>query len=479
MLPPDRVHNALLSAIPFAPTAGQEKLIRILARFVVTEVPRATFLLKGYAGTGKTSMLSTLVKILPSFRMRSVLLAPTGRAAKVISGYSKQPAFTIHKKIYRQYERGGSTFFDLNKNLHTNTIFIVDEASMVSSNSGLAKSMYEYRDLLEDLIQFVFSGKNCKLILIGDNAQLPPVGAEISPALDFDVLRNRYMVTVGRHELTEVVRQAQDSGILYNATELRDQIRRSSFVFPEFDINFPDIIRISGVELQDELESAYANYGAEGTMIVCRSNKRANLFNQQVRARIQWYEEELSAGDLLMVVRNNYFWLPEDSKAGFIANGEIVEVLKIVDRREMYGLRFATVMVRLIDYPDEPNLEVKILLDSINVEASSLPAEEMKKFYHTVAEDYLEDTPGRQERHKKILENEYFQALQVKFAYAVTCHKAQGGQWPAVFIDQGYLNEEMINLEFLRWLYTAITRATEKLYLVNFDGQFFANPHPD
>jgi exodeoxyribonuclease-5 len=471
----DKVRELLLQNFPFQLTVGQQRLVDEIATFTSNDIPRSLLVIKGYAGTGKTTMVSALVKSLPAVRMRPVLLAPTGRAAKVLSNYAGQPAFTIHKKIYRRKSTTeGNATFKVNDNLHSRAIFIVDEASMISSASGLASSSYEYRNLLDDLLDFVYSGTHCKLILIGDNAQLPPVNYDVSPALDVDLLKSKYDVHLRHLELTEVVRQREDSGILWNATRLREQIRAFTKTFPQFKLKgYPDIRSIGGADLQEELESAYDNYGAEGTMIICRSNKRANIFNQQVRTRIRWLDDEIAAGDLMMVVRNNYFWLDEDSKAGFIANGEIVEIMKVVTYTELYGFRFATVMARLIDYPDEPEIEVKILLDAISVEAPSLSQEDNKRLYHAVAEDYLEEFPNRRKRHEEILKNEFFQALQVKFAYAVTCHKAQGGQWPVVFVDQGYLTEEMINIEYLRWLYTALTRATEKLYLVNFNEQFF------
>lgn len=483
----DRLRSILLSNFPFQPTAGQEELTGKLAQFLVRNEPRQAFVLRGYAGTGKTTMVRSLVKSLPAINMRSVLLAPTGRAAKVLSGYSDRPAFTIHKKIYRREERGGNTIFNLNQNLHTNTLFIIDEASMIGTSSGLAATMYEYRDLLEDLIDFVFSGKNCRLLLIGDNAQLPPVGQDYSPALGARELKQRYFLGMGAMELTEVVRQAEGSGILYNATNLRERVRLGSDLpegvkqgFPQFVTEgYPDVIRITGNELHEELESAYDQFGSEDVIVVCRSNKRANQFNVQIRNRILWRESELGAGDLLMVVRNNYFWLEEESEAGFIANGETIEVMKVIGYRELYEHRFAVIMARLVDYPNEPVREMNILMDVFNVEAPSLGSAEMKKLYHLVAEDYLEEIPDRRKRHQEILKNPWYQALQVKFAYAVTCHKAQGGQWPVVFVDQGFLTEEMIDTEFLRWLYTAVTRSTEKLYLVNFHPDFFGDEEFD
>lgn len=473
----ERVRNLLLQHFPFQLTVGQQRLADNLAQFTVDETPRSLLIVKGYAGTGKTTMIGALVKALPAMRLKSVLLAPTGRAAKVLANYSGKPAFTIHKKIYRRKTtKEGNAIFSLNDNLHTRTIFIVDEASMISSASGLASSLYDYRNLLEDLLDFVYSGRHCKLILIGDNAQLPPVNFDVSPALDVNLMKSKYIVNMRHVEMTDVVRQEKDSGVLFNATRLRDQIREFRKEWPRFTIKgFPDIYAITGAELQEELESAHDNYGAEDTMVICRSNKRANIFNQQVRTRIRWLEDEISAGDLMMVVKNNYFWLEEDHKAGFIANGEIVEIMKVVRYEELYNHRFATVMARMIDYPEQEDIQVNILLDTIMIDGPSLPSEVYKKFYHTVAEDYLEEFPDRRKRHKEILNNEYFQALQVKFAYAITCHKAQGGQWSSVFVDQGYLTEEMINVEYLRWLYTAVTRSTEKLFLVNFSDEFFVD----
>jgi len=442
----NKIRDLLLGAFPFNPTVGQERAAEVLGRFIESKVQRPILILMGYAGTGKTTLVGSLVKVLPQAKIKTVLLAPTGRAAKVIAGYSGKPAFTIHKKLYRQREVGGSTVFELAQNLHTNTLFIVDEASMIATAGGMAKSAYDFRDLLEDLIEYVYSGKNCKLVFVGDDAQLPPVGEDLSPALKVKHLRSQYFANAGAIVLTEVVRQRDDSGILFNATHLRERMKREVFSFPEFKLEgFPDMMAITGNELQDELESAYGQYGAEGVMLICRSNKRANLFNQQIRARIRWMEEEVWAGDLMMVVRNNYYWLPEDSSAGFIANGEIIEIKKVMGYEEMYGFRFVNVIAYMIDYPDEQDLEVKLMLDTIQTEEPALGQQQMKDLYHKVGEDYIETITDRRKRHEAILKNEYYQALQVKFAYAVTCHKAQGGQWPVVFVDQGYMTEEMID----------------------------------
>jgi len=328
------------------------------------------------------------------------------------------------------------------------------------------------RNLMDDLFSYVYNGKNCNLILIGDDAQLPPVGTDISPALDLEEIRSRYDVLAGRVELNEVVRQKEDSGILANATNIRHQQKTQPNDFPRFStISFDDIIPISGNELQDYLEQEISNYGVEGSIVICRSNKRANLFNQQIRNRILWREEELSAGDLIMVVKNNYHWLKDESDVGFIANGDIMEITKILGTQELYDFRFADVMVKLVDYPGIEPFECKIMLDVIYSEQPNLAREQAHLLYKNISEDYM-DEKNKQKRKKKIFEDPFFNALQVKFAYAVTCHKSQGGQWPVVFVDQGYLTEDMINKEYLRWLYTAITRAEEKVYLVNFNSEF-------
>jgi len=363
----------------------------------------------------------------------------------------------------------GGFAFALQQNLHSNTIFIVDEASMISNSGGL----FGGNSLLDDLISYVFNGINCKLIFIGDTAQLPPVGLDISPALDIEYLKASYSFPIDSFELTEVVRQNENSGILSNATLIRNQVNEKKGVTPKFRLDkFKDIIRITGTELEDALNEAYSKYDAEETMVICRSNKRANIFNQQIRARIRWQEDELSAGDYMMVVKNNYFWLPEESKAGFIANGDIIQLLRVGTIQEMHGFKFADVRMRMVDYPDEPELEVRLLLDTIMSEAPALSSVDNKRLYDSVSADYS-DIPDKRLRLKKVKEDGFFNALQVKFAYAITCHKAQGGQWPCVFVEQGYLTEEMMNTEYLRWLYTAVSRASEKLYLVNFNKEFF------
>lgn len=450
-------------------TPGQEQLAGRLAAFV-TGSDKRLFVLKGYAGTGKTTLVSALVKSLPAAKLKSVLLAPTGRAAKVLAGYSQHPAFTIHKMIYRRVSGSdGSGRFTLQPNLHTNSIFIVDEASMISSGGGFAGEA----SLLDDLMEYVMTGVGCRLIFVGDTAQLPPVGLSLSPALDEKFLKDRYYHPPEVFELKEVVRQDKASGILVNATGLRNIIGDNQGDLPKFKVEgFGDLVRLTGNELEDALNDSYSKLGPEGTIVICRSNKRANIYNQQIRARIRWQENELSAGDYLMVVKNNYFWLPPESKAGFIANGDTVEVMKTWNREEIEGFVFADAKVRLVDYPDEPLLETKLLLSTIMAESPALPPSESKRLYEVINASYA-DIANKRKRLQKVKEDPYFNALQVKFAYAVTCHKAQGGQWENVFVEQGYITRDMVNSEFIRWLYTAVTRATKKLYLVNFNKEFF------
>lgn len=465
------IESILTEELGYNPTSDQLKAIKLLERFILEPNSQEGFILQGYAGTGKTSLIGALVKSLVKIKMKSVLLAPTGRAAKVLASYSKKEAFTIHKKIYFQEEFGGATQFVLGKNLHTNTLFIVDEASMVNSDAGIDQG-FGKRDLLSDLISYVYNGKNCQLIFVGDYAQLPPVGLAVSPALNADFLEHNYYIPFLSVELKEVVRQEKESGILFNATQFRRQIEKDKGYDLTINPDFPDTHRITGMELQDELESCVGKYGIEGTMVVCRSNKRANLFNQQIRNRILWFEDELCAGDLLMIVKNNYFWIDEKSKMGFIANGDIVEILRVNRYEELYGFRFADVSLRFVDNSTEPEFDCKILMETIDVEGPNLPRNRMKELFHSIEEDFM-DVKSRHKRIDLIMKTPHMNALQVKFAYAVTCHKAQGGQWPAVFIDQGYLTDEMLDKEYMRWLYTAVTRATDKLYFVNFNKTFF------
>ena len=425
----------LNNKFPFEPTSQQTEVIKQLSEFVENSSSNSLFLLKGYAGTGKTTLVSSLINSLWSVGKKVVLLAPTGRAAKVLSVYSKKSAFTIHKKIYwMRTNSQGNTYVTLQENKHTNTIFVVDEASMIPDTSDKG---FGGRVLLDDLIEYVYSGVMCKLILIGDTAQLPPVHLDISPALDENLLGITYRKDVYSAELTQVVRQQSTSMVLENATHLRDKISANDFDTPHVKCN-SEVVRLDvGMDIQEALEDAYSNSGVEGTVVICRSNKRANLYNQQIRARIRGLEDDISTGDFLMVVRNNYFWLPEGSKAGFIANGDMVEVMRIYEINELYDCRFARISVRLVDYPDEENLECIVLLDTLTSESPAMTYEEYKKLYDEVAKDYS-DIPKRAQRNKEIKQNPYFNALQVKFAYAITCHKSQGGQWENVFVEQGY-----------------------------------------
>ena len=460
----------LNNKFPFEPTSQQTEVIKQLSEFVENFSSNSLFLLRGYAGTGKTTLVSSFINSLWSVGKKVVLLAPTGRAAKVLSVYSKKSAFTIHKKIYwMRTNSQGNTYVTLKDNKHTNTIFVVDEASMIPDASDKG---FGGRVLLDDLIEYVYSGVMCKLILIGDTAQLPPVHLDISPALDENLLGLTYRKVVYSAELTQVVRQQLTSMVLENATHLRDKISANDFDTPHVKCN-SEVVRLDvGMDIQEALEDAYSNSGVEGTVVICRSNKRANLYNQQIRARIRGLEYDISTGDFLMVVRNNYFWLPEGSKVGFIANGDMVEVMRIYEINELYDCRFARISVRLVDYPDEENLECIVLLDTLKSESPAMTYEEYKKFYDEVAKDYS-DIPKRAQRNKEIKQNPYFNALQVKFAYAITCHKSQGGQWENVFVEQGYFSSDMLNKEYFRWLYTALTRTTKKLHLINFKKEFF------
>ncbi len=455
-------------------TDSQRTLIIALSHFILDPGDRKLFILKGYAGTGKTTVVGSLVKNLRHVERNAVLLAPTGRAAKVLTSYSGTKAYTIHKHIYMLTTGiDGSLKLTLAFNKYRNCIFIVDEASMIPDSSGSNdSSFFSSRNLLEDLINYVYSGKNCKLILIGDTAQLPPVGIDESPALNLDYLKNSFHLDIETFELREVVRQALDSGILTNATLLRQALEKNSVEFNLVTGQFSDIIRINGTELEDQLNNAFSVSGIGETVVITRSNKRANIFNREIRNRILFHEGEISTGDYLMVVRNNYFWIDKKSPTGFIANGDILEIMKIMKYEELYGFRFADIMVRLTDYPEEKDLTVKILLDTISSDGPALTSADNRRLFDEIMKDY-DEIPSKRSRMDKVKNNPYFNALQVKYAYALTCHKTQGGQWERVFIDQGYLTDEQINKEYSRWLYTAVTRATSVLYLVNFNEKFF------
>lgn len=461
----ERLHENL----EFQPTSGQLDLIAELSSFIANAEPRELMLIKGYAGTGKTTLVKSLVKTMRSMKQKTVLLAPTGRAAKVLNAYTGDTAWTIHKKIYRQKSgKDGLGEFVLDRNLHKGACFIVDEASMIGD--GSPDAFFGSGNLLRDLFDYVEAGSQCRLVLVGDTAQLPPVGLEMSPALDKERLE-AFGYSVREIELSDVVRQAGDSGILHNATSIRKLITAGKSDYPAFRFNaFSDISTIGGNELLELIGSSYDRYGTTETIVVTRSNKRANRFNAGIRSQILWREEQLSAGDLLMVVKNNYFWKDDDNRIDFIANGDIMKVERVISTEEVHEYKFANITVSLPDYQDM-ELDVKVLLDVISLEAPSLNYDQQKTLYLSVSEDYP-DEPSRKKMAEKISADPYYNALQVKFAYAITCHKAQGGQWKSVFLDQGYFTEEMLSLDYLRWLYTAFTRASENLYLVNFAKQF-------
>lgn len=463
-------YKELLQKFPYSPTFKQNKLLQLLSDFIFNDDKDALFLLKGYAGTGKTTTISTFVNSLSAAGKKAVLLAPTGRAAKVIAIYSKKPAFTIHKKIYfPKKQSNGSVEFVLQQNKHRNTIFIIDEASMIPDGKQ-NQQLFDTKSLLDDLISYVYAGHHCKLIFIGDTAQLPPVKLAVSPALESDTLQYGFDKNVTEIELDEVMRQHENSGILTNATLLRLLTENDSTNF-KFDINFPDIKRLEdGYDIEDAIVTAYDTNGVEDTAFIVRSNKRANQYNQQIRYNIRGQENEISAGDYIMIVKNNYFWLQESSEAGFIANGDICKVLKLFSIKELYGFKFAEVEIRMIDYPNMQPFETVLLLDTLTSESPSLTYEESNKLYQAVKEDYANETKYKQ--FLAIKKNKYFNALQVKFSYAMTCHKSQGGQWKTVFVEQPYLPDG-VSKEYYRWLYTAITRAQEKLYLIGFKDEFF------
>ena len=466
-------YSLLRKKFPFTPTYNQDVFFQKIAIFLTDTFNDTIFVLKGYAGTGKTTVISTIVNNLQEIDKKYVLLAPTGRAAKVIANYSDKPAFTIHKKIYfPKKSSGGGVSFVLQPNKHKNTIFIVDEASMISDTNSDSK-LYENGSLLDDLISYVYSGTNCKMILLGDTAQLPPVNLEVSPALDINTLSLHYNKEVEHIELDEVMRQEEDSGILFNATELRELLKDSFITDFQFDVRkFKDIVRlIEGYDIQDAIHSSYSNYSIEDTAFIVRSNKRANQYNEQIRTKILDKESELSSGDFLMVVKNNYFWLKDSDEAGFIANGDIIEVLEIFKIQELYGFKFAKVKIRMVDYPKQIPFETVLLLDTIKSESPSLSYEESNRLYEEVMKDYESETT-KYKKFQKVKANEYFNGLQVKFSYAITCHKSQGGQWNTVFIEQPYLPNG-VDRDYIRWLYTAMTRAKNKLYLIGFKDDNF------
>ena len=466
------IYNNLCKNLVNTPTDDQSEAMKKIALYIAENSNDVIFLLTGYAGTGKTSVISSIVHTLDLLRMRSVLLAPTGRAAKVLGSYSGRQALTIHKKIYRQKSsKDGMGSFVLDRNLHRDTYFIVDEASMISNVSSDI-SLFGSGKLLDDLIEYVYSGTDCKLILVGDTAQLPPVGSTLSPALDLQALEG-YGFALRSAELKQVLRQSESSGVLMNATSIRLQISENNLAYPSMDCtNFNDVIRLSGEDLIEELSTSYGTCGLEGTIIVVNSNKQANRYNQGIRNRIFFREEEISTGDMVMVVKNNYFLVEDDNEGpGFIANGDIAEIKKIRKYEERYGFRFADMTLYFPDYDFE--VESKVMMDVLNLDTPALPKEKNTELYQNVLADYVE-IRTRRKQYEAVRNDPWFNALQIKFAYAVTCHKAQGGQWERVFIDQGMFNRNEITMDYLRWFYTALTRSTDRVYLVNFANDFFA-----
>lgn len=468
----DEFYKILLSDFPFKPTYQQDRALEALSDFLHDRNKNRLFLLRGYAGTGKTTIVGSLVKSLWKIRLKYVLLAPTGRAAKVISNYANKQAATIHREIYYPKGQGGSKVeFTLKKNKYRDTLFVVDEASMIPDVAAENKMFGGNGSLLDDLLEYVYSGANCKLLIIGDTAQLPPVKLDVSPALDASLLEQRYLMKVTEIELDEVKRQSQNSGILDNATGIREHIEHEEYDF-KFDVtHYQDIHRlIDGYEILETIQTAYDQHGHEETAIIVRSNKRANLYNQQIRSRILFRESDIEPGDFLMVVKNNYHWLDAKSDAGFIANGDIVEVLEIFAIKEIYTFKFAEVKVKMVDYPQMKPFETVLILDTLTAETPSLTYDDSNRLYQEVRMDYLKLPKWKQ--YKAIKENPFFNALQVKFSYAITCHKSQGGQWENVIIEQPYLPEGP-SRDYLRWLYTAVTRAKKQLYLIGFKNEHF------
>lgn len=466
----DFLTDKIREELGFTPTPDQQKALQMMVEFMYDRNPHALFILKGYAGTGKTSLLSAIVKAFRKLKQRFVLMAPTGRAAKNFSLLADYPAYTIHKRIYRE-EAFGEEAFIINNNLTPRTLFIIDEASMIY-NENAGNSMFGTGRLLNDLLGYVYSAQGCKLIFSGDTAQLPPVGEEESPALSATVLE-RYGFKVWEAELTRVVRQKDTSGILSNATRLRQLIANEEcFELPKFKLSpFEDIHQLPGDELIETLENCYGQDGTDDTMIVCRSNKRANLYNNGIRNQILGREEELSSGDRILIVKNNYYW-PERNQCKevkFIANGDMAVVRRIRNIRDLYGFHFADATLTFPDYND-CEMDVTVLLDTLRSDAPALTKEQNDRFYRGIFEDYA-DIPQKKERIKSLKADIYYNALQIKYGYAVTCHKAQGGQWKNVFLDQGYMTDDMITPDYFRWLYTAMTRASRQLYLVNWPDE--------
>ncbi|MBR0389902.1 MAG: AAA family ATPase [Prevotella sp.] len=458
----DEFKFRIREAMGMVPTAEQEHAIDVFSLFMTDRDDHVVMILRGSAGTGKTTLAGAIVRAMNVLKQKMILLAPTGRAAKVFALNAGHPAYTIHRRIYRQKSAGDISAFNLNFNNNRDTLFMIDEASMIA-NQGYGESAFGSGCLLDDLMQFVYSGQNCRMVLVGDKAQLPPVGEDESPALMSDVLR-AYGMKVYECDLNQVLRQSEDSGILWNATRIRTLI--DDWILPKIRFQgFADIVRVPGDELIESLATSYSRVGMDETMVITRSNKRANIYNQGIRNTVLDREDELCRGDQLMIVKNNYYWTEQSKEISFLANGDIAVVQRVRNVQELFGFRFADVTMTLPDY-DSYELTATVILDSLTTESPALSREQQEQLYNAVMEDYA-DIPLKADRIKQLKKDKYFNALQIKFAYAVTCHKAQGGQWAHVYIDQGYMTDDMLTPDYIHWLYTAFTRATEKLFLVN------------
>ena len=458
----DEFKFRIREAMGMVPTVEQEHAIDVFSLFMTDRDDHVVMILRGSAGTGKTTLAGAIVRAMNVLKQKMILLAPTGRAAKVFALNAGHPANTIHRRIYRQKSAGDISAFNLNFNNNRDTLFMIDEASMIA-NQGYGESAFGSGCLLDDLVQFVYSGQNCRMVLVGDKAQLPPVGEDESPALMSDVLR-AYGMKVYECDLNQVLRQSEDSGILWNATRIRTLI--DDWILPKIRFQgFADIVRVPGDELIESLATSYSRVGMDETMVITRSNKRANIYNQGIRNTVLDREDELCRGDQLMIVKNNYYWTEQSKEISFLANGDIAVVQRVRNVQELFGFRFADVTMTLPDY-DSYELTATVILDSLTTESPALSREQQEQLYNAVMEDYA-DIPLKADRIKQLKKDKYFNALQIKFAYAVTCHKAQGGQWAHVYIDQGYMTDDMLTPDYIHWLYTAFTRATEKLFLVN------------
>jgi hypothetical protein len=491
----DELKHQILLHFGFTPTLEQGQALTTLSRFLTDRDPRSVMIFRGSAGTGKTTIAGAVVRTMLDLKMRVVLLAPTGRAAKVFSVNSGHVAYTIHRCIYReQAYKGVFGTFNLGNNLYQHTLFMVDEASMVYRTSEQTESQtfedgFGSGSLLDDLIHYIYSGQHDRLILIGDQAQLPPIGEDEAPALCTSVIQS-YGLKVFQCDLEEVLRQKKGSGILCNASNIRDKILSfkgtsiyGALIVPKIHFDgFADVVRLSGEDFIEQLSDSYSEVGMDETIVITRSNKRANIYNQGIRNQVLGMEDELCGGDRIMIVRNNYYWMAQnrekdsalidqphhqeqDNRLNFIANGDHAEVERAYRAREFYGFHFTDVDLRFQDYDDQ-ELSATVIMDSLRTEAPSLSREQTNQLFDRIMEDYA-DIPRKVDKINQLRGDIYFNALQIKFAYAVTCHKAQGGQWNHVYLDQGYITDEMLSPSYLHWLYTAITRATGKLYLIN------------